>query len=80
VLYGHGLGGLAVLEMPKSAKADRGLRKLPSVSLGSGVSGRELSTALGTAVRWTSGGVTYTLVGSVDAATAHTAAGGLASP
>jgi outer membrane lipoprotein-sorting protein len=82
VLYGHGLGGLAVLEMPtsaKSGKADRSLRQLPSVSLG-GVSGRELSTALGTAVRWTSGGVTYTLVGSIDAATAHTAARGLASP
>ncbi len=82
VLYGHGLGGLAVLETPKSAssaKADRSLRRLPSVALG-GVSGHELSTALGTAVRWTSGGVTYTLVGSVDAATAHAAARGLAAP
>jgi hypothetical protein len=50
---------------------------LPSVSISPGVSGQELDTALGTMVRFTRGGVTYTVLGSVPAAAADAAARGL---
>lgn len=77
VLYGQGLGGLAVLELPTSGKSDHALGQLPAVSVG-GASGRELSTALGTVLRWKSGGVTYTLLGSVGSPAARAAARQLA--
>ena len=50
----------------------RGL-SLPTVSI-NGVTGQELDTALGTVVRFTRGGVTYTVLGSVPAAAADAAA------
>jgi hypothetical protein len=43
-----------------------------------GSTGQELSTALGTVVRFTRGGVAYTVLGSVPAAAAEQAARGLA--
>ncbi len=81
VSYGQNLGGMIVIEQPadaaKSAPAQsggdhRGL-SLPSVSI-NGATGQELDTALGTMVRFTRGGVSYTVIGSVPAAAADAAA------
>jgi len=83
VAYGQNLGGVAVIEQPASvAKSaatntgqagDRRGLNLPTVSI-NGATGQELDTALGTMVRFTRGGVTYTVVGSVPAAAADAAA------
>jgi outer membrane lipoprotein-sorting protein len=87
VTYGAGLGGIAVIEQAADPKGDQlgpagkpkegqsGL-SLPTVSI-NGATGQELDTALGTMVRFTRGGVTYTVVGSVPAAAAEAAARGL---
>ena len=83
VTYGQNLGGIAVIEQPAdSAKAPsqtsgdhRGLN-LPTVSI-NGATGQELDTALGTVLRFTRGGVAYTVLGSVPAAAADAAARGL---
>jgi outer membrane lipoprotein-sorting protein len=79
VAYGQNLGGVAVIEQTASAKSastssgeHRGL-SLPTVSI-NGATGQELDTALGTMVRFTRGGVAYTVVGSVPAAAADAAA------
>ncbi len=50
----------------------RGL-SLPTVSI-KGATGQELDTALGTMIRFTRGGVTYTVIGSVPPAAAELAA------
>jgi outer membrane lipoprotein-sorting protein len=85
VTYGQNLGGMVVLEQAAdaatSAKANTnggpsGL-SLPTVSI-NGSTGQELSTALGTVVRFTRGGVAYTVLGSVPAAAAEQAARALA--
>lgn len=82
VTYGRGLGGIAVIERPaaaaKAPTATTGERhrnglELPSVSIGS-VTGEELDTALGTVVRFTRAGISYTVLGSVSPATAQAAA------
>jgi outer membrane lipoprotein-sorting protein len=81
VSYGQNLGGIAVIEQTAdSAKAasaqntgdHKGLT-LPTVSI-NGTTAQELDTALGTMVRFTRGGVTYTVVGSVPPAAADLAA------
>jgi outer membrane lipoprotein-sorting protein len=84
VTYGRGLGGIAVIESPASAKDASGLSSngeqpglpLPKVSI-NGASGEELDTALGTLLRFQRGGVAYTVVGSVPPAAAEAAARGL---
>ena len=53
----------------------RGL-DLPKVSI-NGATGEELDTALGTVVRFSRGGVDYTVLGSVPPAAAEAAARGL---
>jgi outer membrane lipoprotein-sorting protein len=87
VTYGAGLGGIAVVEQAADPKTDQlgpagkpkegesGL-SLPTVSI-NGATGQELDTALGTMVRFTRAGVTYTVIGSVPAAAAEAAARGL---
>jgi len=79
VTYGHGLGGIAVIERAadvgdSKAGADSGdgLR-LPEVSV-NGTSAQELDTALGTLLRFTRRGISYTVVGSVSPAAAKAAA------
>jgi outer membrane lipoprotein-sorting protein len=82
VTYGQNLGGIAVIEQSpgaqpaststKSGGEHHGLN-LPTVSI-NGTTGQELDTALGTMVRFTRGGVAYTVVGSVPAAAADAAA------
>ncbi|MDX6496656.1 MAG: hypothetical protein QOE17_2642 [Gaiellales bacterium] len=75
VLYGQGLGTLAVFEQVADTSTSAGdpLAALPAISI-NGARGHELATALGTVIRVTSGGVTYTLVGSVPAVAAEAAA------
>jgi outer membrane lipoprotein-sorting protein len=81
VTYGQGLGGIAVIEQTASSQTrsssqsggDRQGLTLPTVSI-HGHSGQELSTALGTVIRFTSGRVAYTVLGSVPATAAEAAA------
>jgi outer membrane lipoprotein-sorting protein len=92
VTYGAGLGGIAVLQEPaaSAAPADTPAAprrrhhgedqlSLPEISIAPGVSGQELSTALGTVVRFQRNGVQYTVVGSVPASAAEAAARALAT-
>jgi outer membrane lipoprotein-sorting protein len=91
VLYGQGLGGIAVIEHAAAAGRNaghggaaagsgpgggQGGLSLPTVSI-NGATGHELDTALGTAVWFTRGGVSYVVVGSVQAIAAEAAARGL---
>ncbi|MEA2158448.1 MAG: hypothetical protein QOD66_828 [Solirubrobacteraceae bacterium] len=81
VTYGENLGGIAVIEQkgdaqtttPKASGEHHHGLSLPTVSI-NGATGTELDTALGTMVRFTRGGVAYTVVGSVPAAAADAAA------
>jgi outer membrane lipoprotein-sorting protein len=80
VTYGAGLGGIAVLEQAADpaaagtpAKGGDQALQLPKISIG-GSDGEELATALGTVVRFTRGGVQYTVIGSVPPAAAEAAA------
>lgn len=89
VTYGQGLDAVAVLEQP-AATARSGQKPtrtghrhgrdraptLPSVPI-NGATGQELDTALGSLIRFTRGGVTYTVLGSVSPAAAKAAARGL---
>ncbi|MGN6872070.1 MAG: hypothetical protein ACTHMY_27075 [Solirubrobacteraceae bacterium] len=85
VTYGQGLGGIAVIEQSASGQSSssapqgsdhQGL-SLPTISI-NGHSGQELATALGTVVRFTSGSVAYTVLGSVPPIAAESAARQLA--
>jgi outer membrane lipoprotein-sorting protein len=82
VTYGENLGGMVVVEQKadtaktNTSGASSGL-SLPTVSI-NGSTGQELSTALGTVVRFTRGGVDYTVLGSVPVAAAEQAARALA--
>jgi outer membrane lipoprotein-sorting protein len=82
VTYGQHLGGIAVIEQTEKASAasagqssggDRRGLNLPTVSI-NGATGEELDTALGTMVRFTKAGVSYTVLGSVPPAAADAAA------
>lgn len=77
VTYGRGLDGIAVFEKRAGQQAppqhgDNGL-SLPTVDI-DGNSGQELPTALGTVVRFTKGGVEYTVMAAQPAATVIAAA------
>jgi len=83
LLYGHGLGSVVVLEQPsghartiQAPSGDQPGLSLPTVSI-RGAAAQQLQTALGTVLRFTRGGVAYTVLGSVTAATADAAARGL---
>ncbi len=74
VLYGQGLGGIALVERKADAAAGNGaMTGLPSVSL-DGVTAHELATQLGTVLQWQSGGTSFVLAGSMPASAAETAA------
>jgi hypothetical protein len=81
VSYGQNLGGIAVIEQTAGstkqqaapASGDKRGLSLPTVSI-HGTTAQELPTALGTVVRFTRGGVTYTVLGSVPAVAAEAAA------
>ncbi len=85
VLYGRGLGGIAVIERPGGAGGsvlpaddagggDSGpVLTLPTVQI-DGVTAEQLPTPLGTVVQFARGGVSYVVIGSVTAGTADAAA------
>jgi hypothetical protein len=73
VVYGHGLGAIVVLEQKATPEKHSPLAQLPAVAV-NGSSGRELTTALGTLIRFDRAGVRYTVVGSLPAASAEAAA------
>ncbi len=80
VTYGSGLGAIAVLETAAGANTTQlgsgsqgGGLSLPSVSI-NGATGHELDTALGTVIQFNSGGVSYTVLGSVPPVAAEAAA------
>jgi outer membrane lipoprotein-sorting protein len=84
ITYGHGLDAVAVAEQaaPRaSAQASGGAGDQPGLSLPTvsirGATAQELDTALGTLIRFTRGGVSYTVVGSVAPSVAKLAARGL---
>jgi hypothetical protein len=86
VTFGKGLGAIAVIEQNASGQAaqssagpDHGALNLPTVSI-NGATGQELATPLGTVVRFTQGGVAYTVLGSVTPYAAETAARALTKP
>ena len=75
VLYGQGLGGIALVER-KADAAGSGmgqLSSLPSISL-DGLTAHELSTQLGTVLVWQTGGTSFVLAGSLPPAAAEAAA------
>jgi outer membrane lipoprotein-sorting protein len=82
VTYGQGIGAIAVIEQPAdsgskaAAGPSGGELSLPTVSI-NGATGSELDTALGTMIRFTRGGVAYTVLGSVPPVAAEAAARGL---
>jgi outer membrane lipoprotein-sorting protein len=80
VTYGEGLGSVVVTEhaADSSTKDASPLDLLPSVTI-NGATGHELVTALGTIVQYSSGGVAYTVAGSVTQSDAETAARALTS-
>jgi len=89
VTYGQGLGGIAVFQtQAKAGSGSSGSGSsngssgsamgslgsaLPSINI-NGATGSELATALGTVVTFQKGGVEYTVIGSVPAQAAETAA------
>ncbi len=85
LLYGHGLGTIAVIESRASGTAGDASpsSSLDGLSLPThtvdGATATVLSTPLGTVLRFTKGGVGYTVVGSVTATGAESAAGALAA-
>jgi outer membrane lipoprotein-sorting protein len=72
VLYGQGLGAVAVVERQAGSGGDQ-LSQLPAVTIGS-ATGHELATELGTIVVFRQNGVSYLLAGSMPAAAAEAAA------
>ena len=76
-MYGHGLGAVVVLEEIEGGDATGGVwGLLPGVALGD-TEGRELSTTLGTVIRFSRGGVAYTVAGSRPAPLVQAVARGL---
>jgi hypothetical protein len=88
VVYGQGLGSVVVVEQAvgKAAAARSGASSsdngepqglsLPTVAV-NGASAQELDTALGTVMRFTRGGVSFIVAGSVSKPVAEAAARGL---
>lgn len=81
VTYGQGLGAIVVLETAAGTSTPTGKAggsgssglSLPTVSI-DGATGQELDTALGTVVEFSTGGVSYTVIGSVPPVAAEAAA------
>jgi hypothetical protein len=74
VLYGHGLGGLVLVE--HAADTSQGQSRtspLPTVALGK-TTGHELATQLGTVLLFDRGGVSFVLAGSMPPTAAEAAA------
>ena len=75
VVLAEKAGGDEIPELRQDAGEGReGGLQLPTVDLGGGVEAREVATPVGTVLSWSSGGVSYTLAGSVPAAELEAAA------
>ena len=76
--YGSGWGTVVLAQAPEETDAPQSGGAddlaLPKVDLGGGVEATELSTPVGSALRWSAGGVSYVLAGSVPAAELERAA------
>ena len=80
--YGSGWGTVILAEAPQEGGAaspqtgtvEGGDLTLPEVNLGDGIEATELSTPVGTVLRWNEGGVSYVLAGSVPASELERAA------
>jgi hypothetical protein len=84
--YGSGWGTVILAQGPQQKGAatppgngDTGgnLRQLPMADVGGGVEAQELSTPVGSGLRWSADGVSYVLAGSVPAPELEQAARGL---
>ena len=75
VLYGHGLGGIALVEHAagSSPSGSDKASSLPTVALGT-ATGHELATQLGTVLFFDRGGVSFVLAGSMPSSAAEAAA------
>ncbi len=73
VLYGHGLGGIALVEHAAGSSGGDQTSSLPKVALGT-ATGHELATQLGTVLLFDRGGVSFALAGSMPPAAAEAAA------
>jgi outer membrane lipoprotein-sorting protein len=74
VVYGQGLGAIAVVERKDDGSGAGGqLSALPEISL-DGLTAHELATQLGTVLEWQSGGTSFVLAGSLPPAAAEAAA------
>ncbi len=74
VVYGHGLGAIAVIERKADGAASGSVMSgVPTISL-DGTSAHELATQLGTVLEWQKAGVAYVLAGSLPPAAAEAAA------
>jgi hypothetical protein len=75
VVYGQGLGALAVVERKAGSHGQPGgmLSSLPKISV-DGSTGHELATQLGTVLQWQRAGVDFVLAGSLPSAAAEAAA------
>ena len=73
VLYGHGLGGIALVEHAAGSSGQGQASNLPKVALGA-ATGHELATELGTVLFFDRGGVSFVLAGSMPPAAAEAAA------
>jgi outer membrane lipoprotein-sorting protein len=79
VTYGQGLNGIAVIQKSGNASQDSGPlghAELPAISI-NGTSAQELTTPLGTVIRFHRGNVTYIVVGSLPRTAVESAARGL---
>ena len=80
--YGSGWGTVVLAQAPQESgatphqtgSADGDDLMLPKVDLGDGIEGTELSTPVGTGLRWSANGVSYVLAGSVPASELERAA------
>lgn len=74
VVYGQGLGAIAVVEHEAGSAVSGGMvTGLPTVSL-NGVTAHELATQLGTVLEWQDGSRSFVLAGSLPPAAAEAAA------
>ena len=73
VLYGHGLGGIALVEHAAGVSGNDQAASLPKVALGT-ATGHELATQLGTVLFFDRNGVSFVLAGSTPPAAAEAAA------
>jgi outer membrane lipoprotein-sorting protein len=73
VVYGQGLGAIAVFERSAGSASNSTISGLPTVSL-NGVTAQELATQLGTVLEWRSAGTSFVLAGSLPPAAAESAA------